>query len=118
MTTSTKTFYGTLVQVTASKKAVQVQNITEEANSTKLVFDKDTYWAISMIRIAVINKDKKYFKFEVPEWIWTNKVEEEGIKEFEGMTLDQFSQFGILFESDNYNELPKQAVSRLDEGLE
>lgn len=118
MSQSTQTFYGTLVQVTASKKAVQVRNITEDANGKKFVFDKDTYWAISMLRIAVINKEKQYFKFEVPAWIWDNKVEEEGVKEFEGMTLDQFSQFGLLFADDNYNEQPAKAVSRLDEGLE
>lgn len=118
MSQSIKTFYGTLVQVTASKKAVQVRNITEDPHGKQLVFDKDTYWAISMLRIAVVNKEDKYFKFEVPEWIWTNKVEEEGIKEFDGMTLDQFSQFGLLFADDNYNELIEKPVNRLDEGLE
>lgn len=118
MSQSIQTFYGTLVQVTASKKAVQVRNITEDPHGNKMIFDKDTYWAISMLRIAVINKEDKYFKFEVPSWIWDNKVEEEGIKEFEGMSLDQFSQFGLLFADDNYNELKENPVNRLDEGLE
>ena len=118
MSQSIQTFYGTLVQVTASKKAVQVRNITEDPHGKKMVFDKDTYWAISMLRIAVINKEDKYFKFEVPAWIWENKVEEEGIKEFEGMSLDQFSQFGLLFADDNYNEVNETPVNRMDEGLE
>lgn len=118
MTQSITSFYGTLVGLTASKKAVRISDITDEPNTEQWVFNKDTYWPLSMIRISVINKDKKYFKFEVPSWIWDNKVEEEGIKQFEGMSVNQFAQLGLLFADDNNNEVSKQIMDRNDEGLD
>lgn len=117
MSQSISSFYGTLVGLTASKKAVQVKDITETANTQDYVFNKDTYWPLSMLRISVINKDKKYFKFEVPTWIWENKVQEEGIKEFEGMSINQFAQLGLLFADDNNNEVTEKIMDRNDEGL-
>ena len=118
MTQSITSFYGTLVGLTASKKAVRISDITEKPKSQDYVFDKDTYWPLSMIRISVINKKKSLFKFEVPSWIWDNKVEEEGIKEFQGMSVNQFAQLGLLFADDNNNEVSEQIMDRNDEGLE
>ena len=118
MTQSITSFYGTLVGLTASKKAVRISDITEKPKTKDYVFDKDTYWPLSMIRLSVINKNKRHFKFEVPTWIWDNKVEEEGIKQFEGMTLNSFDQLGLVFNHDNYNEVSEQIMDRNDEGLD